>query len=94
MKAVVFGTTGLVGSAVLNACIANAKITKIYVVTRRPLGDEREKNPKVETILHSDMAQYPPELLEKLKGIELCFWYAMRPQPSPHCCAEVLTRSH
>lgn len=76
MKAVIFGATGLAGSEILNSCIDAAGITKVYVITRRALGDEREKNPKVEVILHSDFMQYPPELLTKLKGIELCFWYA------------------
>ncbi|KAM3505427.1 hypothetical protein MY11210_007971 [Beauveria gryllotalpidicola] len=74
MKAVIFGATGLVGNEVLNACIATDKITKVYVVTRRALVDDREKNPKVDVILHSDFAQYPPELLDRLKGIELCLW--------------------
>ncbi|OAA52351.1 NAD(P)-binding domain protein [Beauveria brongniartii RCEF 3172] len=76
MKAVIFGATGLVGNEVLNACIATDKIIKVYVVTRRALGDDREKNPKVDVILHSDFAQYPLELLDRLKGIELCLWYA------------------
>ncbi|TQV97498.1 nucleoside-diphosphate-sugar epimerase [Cordyceps javanica] len=74
MKAVVFGATGLVGSELLNACIAHDRITKVYVVARRALSDGREKNSKVEVILHSDFGQYPPELLAKLRGIELCLW--------------------
>ncbi|KAM3531846.1 hypothetical protein NHJ13051_000582 [Beauveria bassiana] len=74
MKAVIFGATGLVGNEVLNACIATDKITKVYVVTRRALEDDREKNPKVDVILHSDFAHYPLELLDRLKGIELCLW--------------------
>ncbi|KAM3546233.1 hypothetical protein ARSEF1564_000928 [Beauveria bassiana] len=74
MKAVIFGATGLVGNEVLNACIATDKITKVYVVTRRALEDDCEKNPKVEVILHSDFAHYPLELLDRLKGIELCLW--------------------
>ncbi|OAR02842.1 hypothetical protein LLEC1_06461 [Akanthomyces lecanii] len=74
MKAVVFGATGLVGSELLNAGIATDRITKVYVVTRRALDDERAKNSKVEVILHSDFTQYPPTLLDKLRGIELCFW--------------------
>ncbi|KAM3507929.1 hypothetical protein MY10362_001506 [Beauveria mimosiformis] len=74
MKAVIFGATGLVGNEVLNACIATDKIIKVYVVTRRALGDDRGKNPKVDVILHSDFAQYPLELLDRLKGIELCLW--------------------
>ncbi|EGX93273.1 nucleoside-diphosphate-sugar epimerase, putative [Cordyceps militaris CM01] len=74
MKAVLFGATGLVGSEVLNACIATDKITKVYVVTRRALEDGRQKDPKVEVIMHSDFAQYPLELLDKLRGVELCLW--------------------
>lgn len=75
MKAVVFGATGLVGSELLNACIATDRIAKVYVVTRRALDDDRASNSKVEVILHSDFTQYTPALLDKLKGIELCFWY-------------------
>ncbi len=81
MKVVVFGATGLVGSELLNACIAKDKITKVYVVTRRALSGDHAKNPKVEVILHSDFAQYTPELLDKLRGIELCLWYASRRNP-------------
>lgn len=76
MKAVVFGATGLVGSELLNACIATERIAKVYVVTRRALDDGRANNSKVEVILHSDFAQYTPALLDRLRGIELCFWYA------------------
>lgn len=74
MKAIVFGATGLVGSELLNACIAHDKITKVFVVSRRELGDDRQNNAKVEFILHEDFSEYPPELIAKLRGSELCFW--------------------
>lgn len=74
MKVVIFGATGLAGSAILNACLVHNSITKIYIISRRALGDERDSNSKVEVILHTDFSQYPSELLAKLKGTELCFW--------------------
>lgn len=92
MKAGVFGATGLVGSELLNACIATDKITKVYVVTRRALDDDRAKNPKVEVILHSDFTQYPPALLNKLRGIELCLWYASESSHPAPLSALRLTR--
>lgn len=86
MKVVIFGATGLAGSAILNACLVHDSITKIYVISRRALGDERDSNSKVEVILHTDFSQYPSELMAKLQGTELCFWSVSH--HSPHAKAD------
>jgi uncharacterized protein YbjT (DUF2867 family) len=52
MKAVILGSTGLVGSALLNLCLQEEKITQLLIITRRRL---EINHPKVEHILISDL---------------------------------------
>ncbi|KAG5914573.1 hypothetical protein E4U42_000418, partial [Claviceps africana] len=40
MEVVVVGATGYVGSTVLRRCLLDASISRIHVLTRRPLSDD------------------------------------------------------
>lgn len=54
MKVALLGSTGLVGSALLDHCLHEVSISKIYLITRRPLA---LTNPKIEYILISDLSE-------------------------------------
>lgn len=77
MKVIVTGSNGLVGSALVRQCIANAEITKVFALTRKPLPDDVAKSPKVAVILHDDFSAYPQELLSQLAGAEGCLWWVI-----------------
>jgi len=73
MHLILTGATGLVGSGVLQQMIVIDKVTKVSILSRRPV-PQAEGVSKVNVILHKDFSQYPPELLEQLKGAEGCVW--------------------
>lgn len=58
MKAIIFGVTGLTGSALLKNIVNDSRYDKIYIVTRRPCGFI---HPKVEEILFNfnDFSEMP-----------------------------------
>lgn len=75
MHLILTGATGLVGSAVLDAMIKTKDITKISIISRRPVKmAEDAKDPRINVILHKDFETYDRELLEKLKGAQGCVW--------------------
>ena len=74
MKVIITGATGLVGGALVRACLSNDKISHAFVLTRKELPDDIAKNPKITVILHHDFSAYPPELLSQLAGAEGCLW--------------------
>ncbi|KAJ4300656.1 hypothetical protein N0V88_003342 [Collariella sp. IMI 366227] len=65
MHLILTGATGLVGTAVLDAMIRTTDITKISVLSRRPVkfNDER-----INVILHKDFTSYDQDVLRKLEG--------------------------
>ena len=72
MKVIITGSTGSVGSAVLERCIEHPSITSVVALTRRPL---ELKDPKLNNIIHKDFLKYDNDVLEQLKGAEACIWY-------------------
>jgi len=74
MKVIITGATGLVGGALVRACLSNDKISHAFVLTRKELPDDIAKNPNITVILHHDFSAYPPELLSQLAGAEGCLW--------------------
>jgi uncharacterized protein YbjT (DUF2867 family) len=73
MHLILTGATGLVGSGVLQAMLTSKAVTSVTILSRRPVL-QAEGHEKVKVILHKDFSNYPPELLEKLKGAEGCVW--------------------
>lgn len=67
------GATGLVGSGVLHCMLQLEAITKISILSRRPV-PQAEGQAKAQTIIHKDFGTYPPELLAQLQGAEGCVW--------------------
>lgn len=67
------GCTGTAGSAVLARCIASSSISRISVLSRRPV-KQAQGVAKVNVIIHKDFTVYPNSLLEQLKGAVGCMW--------------------
>ncbi len=74
MKVIITGATGLVGGALIRQCISNEAISHVFVLSRKPLGDDVTTNDKITVIQHEDFSTYSAEVLEKLSGAEGCLW--------------------
>lgn len=73
MHLILTGATGLVGAGVLHRMLNVPAVTKISILSRRPV-KMAEGHTKVEVIIHKDFENYPTELLEKLKGADGVVW--------------------
>lgn len=74
MHLIVTGATGLVGTAVLEAMIKRTDITKISVISRRPVKmAEDAKDPRINVILHNDFTKYD-SIMDKLQDAKGCVW--------------------
>ncbi|KAJ4390881.1 hypothetical protein N0V93_004480 [Gnomoniopsis smithogilvyi] len=75
MHLILTGATGLCGSAVLDAMIKSKDITKISIISRRPVKmAEDSKDPRINVLLHKNFEQYDAKLLSQLKGARGCVW--------------------
>ena len=70
MKVLIFGATGMVGSAVLLECVESAAVESVVVVTRAPTG---RAHPKLREILHQDFWNYEP-LRPAFAGVDACYF--------------------
>lgn len=73
MHLILTGATGLVGAGVLYDMLNVPAITKVTILSRRPV-PMVEGHPKANVIIHKDFTNYPPELLNQLEGAEGCVW--------------------
>ncbi|KIJ49849.1 hypothetical protein M422DRAFT_246215 [Sphaerobolus stellatus SS14] len=73
MHIVLTGATGTCGSAVLKHLLSEPRVTRISVLSRRPISQAKGQE-KVNVILHDDFAKYPKGVLEQLKGADACIW--------------------
>ncbi|CZR55214.1 related to nucleoside-diphosphate-sugar epimerase [Phialocephala subalpina] len=74
MKVILSGSTGFIGGEVLNQALVHPKITSLVCITRKPLPEAVESNPKVKVIILKDFTSYPPDILSQLGGAECCIW--------------------
>ncbi|KAI1474886.1 putative nucleoside-diphosphate-sugar epimerase [Daldinia eschscholtzii] len=75
MHLILTGATGLVGSGVLDAMIKMKDVSKISILSRRPVKmAEDAKDPRVNVILHKNFEKFDSELLSQLKGASGCVW--------------------
>jgi hypothetical protein len=70
IKAIVTGTTGMVGEGVLYECLNHSNIEEMLVINRRPCG---YSHPKLKEIIHKDFFDLSP-IKEQLKGYNACFF--------------------
>jgi NAD dependent epimerase/dehydratase family enzyme len=73
MHLVLTGATGLVGSAVLHNMIITPSVSKVSVLSRRPVA-QAEGHEKVKVIIHKDYSTYSSEVLSQLKDVDGVVW--------------------
>jgi uncharacterized protein YbjT (DUF2867 family) len=70
IRAIITGSTGMVGEGVLLECLANPSVEAVLVVNRRPSG---RTHPKLRELVHSDFFNWSP-LEDQLTGYNACFF--------------------
>lgn len=73
MHLILTGATGLVGASVLSTMLAHESISRVSILSRRPVA-MAEGHPKAKVIIHEDFKSYPPTLLEELKDAHGIVW--------------------
>ncbi|KAK7927363.1 hypothetical protein PG985_004361 [Apiospora marii] len=75
MHLILTGATGLVGSSALDAMLRMNSVTKISILSRRPVQMVQDRpDPRINVIIHKDFATYDDEVLAQLKGAAGCVW--------------------
>lgn len=74
MHLILTGATGLVGTAVLHQMLATEGITRISILSRRPVAMAEGHEDKAKVIIHKDYKNYPKELLDQLKDAHGVVW--------------------
>ena len=67
------GATGLTGSAVLAQLLSSTSITRVSILSRKPVAAAKG-HAKANVILQSDFSRYPPNVLNQLQGADGCIW--------------------
>ncbi len=70
MKALILGSSGMVGSEVLEICKNNPKIASITVISREK---SARKSKKITEIIHSDFKDFSP-IRKSIQKHDLCFY--------------------
>lgn len=73
MHLILTGATGLVGSAVLHSMLTTPSVTKISILSRRPVA-QAEGHEKAKVIIQKDFATYEKGVLEELKDAHGVVW--------------------
>lgn len=73
MKIVLTGSTGFIGSEVLQQCIQSQDIDSIVVLTRRPLSTAAN-SPKVNNIIIEDFESYHTQTTDAVSNADACIW--------------------
>lgn len=75
MHLILTGATGLVGSGVLDAMVKMNEITKISILSRRPVKFAEDlKDPRINVVINKDFENYDPAVLSQLKDATGCVW--------------------
>jgi uncharacterized protein YbjT (DUF2867 family) len=70
IKAIIMGSTGMVGKGVLLECLESPSVESILVINRNSLGI---KHPKLKEIVHKDLSNTGP-LINELGGYNACYF--------------------
>jgi hypothetical protein len=70
VRAIITGTTGMVGEGVLHECLLHPDVEKILVINRKPGG---YSHAKLEEVIHSDFHNLAA-IENKLRGYNACFF--------------------
>ncbi|NQY66716.1 MAG: NAD-dependent epimerase/dehydratase family protein [Flavobacteriales bacterium] len=69
MKAIITGSTGMVGKGVLLECLDHPEVEEVLVLNRRPIG---LKHPELKEVIVNDYADLASQVLD-LNGYNACF---------------------
>jgi uncharacterized protein YbjT (DUF2867 family) len=70
ISAIITGASGMVGEGVLLACLADARVSRVLAVTRKPSG---VTHPKLIELIHVDFDDLAP-IQAQLAGYDACFF--------------------
>src|SRR5579872_1967257 len=70
IKAIITGSTGMVGEGVLHECLQHPLVEQVLIVNRKPLGLE---HPKLKEVIHTDFFDIS-NIEEQLTGYDACFF--------------------
>lgn len=70
IRAIVTGSTGMVGEGVLHECLLHPDVEQVLVINRRPCG---VTHPKLKEIIHANFLDITP-IQEQLKNYNACFF--------------------
>lgn len=73
MHVILTGATGLIGASVLNNMLAQESISRISILSRRPVA-MADGHEKAKVIIHKDFQDYDQALLDELKDAQGCVW--------------------
>jgi malate/lactate dehydrogenase len=73
MHLILTGATGLVGAGVLHNMLAMESVSRISILSRRPVA-MAEGHDKAHVIIHKDFKNYDDTLLEQLKDAQGVVW--------------------
>ncbi|OCK76443.1 nucleoside-diphosphate-sugar epimerase [Lepidopterella palustris CBS 459.81] len=74
MHLILTGATGLVGSAVLQNMLTRAEVSRITILSRRPVPMAEEYKDKAKVIIHKDFEVYDGALMDELRDAHGCVW--------------------
>lgn len=69
VKAVITGTTGMVGEGVMHECLNSSLVEEVLVINRKPCGLQ---HPRLKEIIHQDFSEFD-SIREQLKGYNAAF---------------------
>lgn len=70
IKAIITGTTGMVGEGVMHECLNHPNVDEVLVLNRRPCGIQ---HPKLKEIIHNNFYDFSG-ITEQLKGYNACYF--------------------
>lgn len=70
IKAIITGSTGMVGEGVLHECLAHPDVKEVLVINRRPCG---VSHPKLKEIIHANFYDMLP-IAAQLHGYNACYF--------------------
>lgn len=70
IRAIITGTTGMVGEGVLHECLSSQDVEAVLVINRRPCGVTHSK---LKEIIHGDFFDFGP-IRDQLTGYNACYF--------------------
>ena len=70
IKAIITGTTGMVGEGVMHECLNHPDVDEVLVLNRRPCSVQ---HPKLKEIIHNNFYDFS-SITEQLKGYNACYF--------------------